>query len=323
MSQRCFNYSGRTYQVKSEYTRTVRLDCPAADLIEVNVFSVTNLESKQEEKGAATMMYSDNYKDASCHIWQTYANTRKQDYILRVGFTNYGCHSDDSHAEDYSRAESVTEHTLGTMTLIELMEIFYPDEGSPEIYARCKRLMRFHDLGETAAGDTPDNGTRDKAATNLAECACLTKNILHLPDKARTDILRDFEIFNESPQKLAGEELKVHELCKLADKTDAILRGLVYEQHHHCGHYANVPEGTGSKRESEYAKIMNSDKLVDIFLAGFIKDYHQYSYFPIFLDIIRAAIIDVRSKWYDNWEEIVTKLGISDKEYDLHTFQKK
>lgn len=323
MSQRCFNYSGRTYQVKSEYTRTVRLDCPAADLIEVNVFSVTNLESKQEEKGAATMMYSDNYKDASCHIWQTYANTRKQDYILRVGFTNYGCHSDDSHAEDYSRAESVTEHTLGTMTLIELMEIFYPDEGSPEIYARCKRLMRFHDLGETAAGDTPDNGTRDKAATNLAECACLTKNILHLPDKARTDILRDFEIFNESPQKLAGEELKVHELCKLADKTDAILRGLVYEQHLHCGHYANVPEGTGSKRESEYAKIMNSDKLVDIFLAGFIKDYHQYSYFPIFLDIIRAAIIDVRSKWYDNWEEIVTKLGISDKEYDLHTFQKK
>lgn len=323
MSQRCFNYSGRTYQVKSEYTRTVRLDCPAADLIEVNVFSVTNLESKLEEKGAATMMYSDNYKDASCHIWQTYANTRKQDYILRVGFTNYGCHSDDSHAEDYSRAESVTEHTLGTMTLIELMEMFYPDEGSPEIYARCKRLMRFHDLGETAAGDTPDNGTRDKAATNLAECACLTKNILHLPDKARTDILRDFEIFNESPQKLAGEELKVHELCKLADKTDAILRGLVYEQHQHCGHYANVPEGTGSKRESEYAKIMNSDKLVDIFLAGFIKDYHQYSYFPIFLDIIRAAIIDVHSKWYDNWEEIVTKLGISDKEYDLHTFQKK
>lgn len=323
MSQRCFNYSGRTYQVKSEYTRTVRLDCPAADLIEVNVFSVTNLESKQEEKGAATMMYSDNYKDASCHIWQTYANTRKQDYILRVGFTNYGCHSDDSHAEDYSRAESVTEHTLGTMTLIELMEIFYPDEGSPEIYARCKRLMRFHDLGETAAGDTPDNGTRDKAATNLAECACLTKNILHLPDKARTDILRDFEIFNESPQKLAGEELKVHELCKLADKTDAILRGLVYEQHQHCGHYSNAPEGTGSKRESEYEKVMNSDKLVDIFLAGFIKDYHQYSYFPIFLDIIRAAIIDVRSKWYDNWEEIITKLGISDKEYDLHTFQKK
>ncbi len=51
MSQRCFNYSGRTYQVKSEYTRTVRLDCPAADLIEVNVFSVTNLESKLEEKG--------------------------------------------------------------------------------------------------------------------------------------------------------------------------------------------------------------------------------------------------------------------------------
>ena len=236
MSQRCFNYSGRTYQVKSEYTRTVRLDCPAADLIEVNVFSVTNLESKQEEKGAATMMYSDNYKDASCHIWQTYANTRKQDYILRVGFTNYGCHSDDSHAEDYSRAESVTEHTLGTMTLIELMEIFYPDEGSPEIYARCKRLMRFHDLGETAAGDTPDNGTRDKAAINLAEYTCLNENISHLPDEVKKAILNDFDIFNGSPQELTGEKLKVHELCKLTDKTDAILRGLVYERHLHCGH---------------------------------------------------------------------------------------
>lgn len=323
MSQRCFNYSDRTYQVKSEYTRTVRLNCPAAPLIEVNVFSVTNLESKQEKRGAATMMYSENYKDASCHIWQTYANTRKQDYILRVGFTNYGCHSDDNHAEDYSRAESVAEHTLGTMTLIELMEMFYPDEGSPEIYARCKRLMRFHDLGETTAGDTPDNGTRDKAAINLAEYTCLNENILHLPNDVKKAILSDFDIFNGSPKELTGEDLKVHELCKLADKTDAILRGLVYEQHHHCGHYANVPEGTGSKRESEYEKVMNSDKLVDIFFAGFIKDYHQYSYFPIFLDIIRAAIIDVRRKWYDNWEEIVTKLGISDKEYDLHTFQKK
>ena len=323
MSQRCFNYSGRTYQVKSEYTRTVRLNCPAAPLIEVNVFSVTNLESKLEKKGAATMMYSENYKDASCHIWQTYANTRKQDYILRVGFTNYGCHSDDNHAENYSRAESVAEHTLGTMTLIELMEMFYPDEGSPEIYARCKRLMRFHDLGETAAGDTPDNGTRDKAAINLAEYTCLNENISHLPDEVKEAILNDFDIFNGSPLELAGKELKVHELCKLADKTDAILRGLVYERHHHCGHYANVPEGTGSKRESEYAKIMNSDKLVDIFFAGFIKDYHRYSYFPIFLDIIRAAIIDVREEWYDNWDEIVKKLGISDKEYDLHTFEKK
>lgn len=323
MSQRCFNYSGRTYRVKPECTKAGKPDYPAVDLIEVHVFSVTNLESKLEETGVAAMLYSNQYKDASYHIWQTYANTRKQDYVLRVGFINYGCHNDDSHAEEYSRAESVAEHTLGTMTLIDLMEMFYPDEVSPKIYARCKRLMRFHDLGETTAGDTPDNGTRNKAAVNLAECACLTENISHLPDEVRSDILQDFEIFNESPQNLAGEELKVHEICKLVDKTDAILRGLVYEQHHHCGHYANVPEGTGSKRESEYAKITNSDKLVDIFFAGFIKDYHYYSFFPIFLDIIRAAIIDVRRKWYDNWDEIVTKLGISDKEYDLHTFQKK
>lgn len=323
MSQRCFNYSGRTFRVKPGCSRAGKPNYPAVDLIEVSVFSVTNLKSKLEETGVATMSYSNQYKDASFHIWQTYANTRKQDYVLRVGFTNYGCHNDNSNAEGYSRAESVAEHTLGTMTLIELMEMFYPDEVSPKIYARCKRLMRFHDLGETTAGDTPDNGTKDKKSVNRSECICLTENISHLPDEARTAILEDFEIFNESPQELTGEDLSVHGICKLTDKTDAILRGLVYEQHHHGGHYANVPEGTGSKRESEYAKIMNSDKLVDIFFAGFIKDYHQYSYFPLFLDIIRAAIIDVRKKWYSNWNEIVEKLGISDKEYDLHTFQKK
>ena len=50
MSQRCFNYSDRTYQVKSEYTRTLKPDYPAADLIEANVFTVTNLKSKQENR---------------------------------------------------------------------------------------------------------------------------------------------------------------------------------------------------------------------------------------------------------------------------------
>lgn len=65
MSQRCFNYSDRTYQVKSEYTRTLKPDYPAADLIEANVFTVTNLKSKQEKRGAATMVYSVKYKDVS------------------------------------------------------------------------------------------------------------------------------------------------------------------------------------------------------------------------------------------------------------------
>ena len=323
MSQECFNYSGRSYTIKPECIRVDQYDSPYIESIEAYGFSVVKNDSKDAAGEATCMVYSKQFHVDSFRIWETYANTREEDYVLRSGFKNYGCHDVDEKSPTYSRPESVAEHTLGTMTLLELIALFHPVEIPPQLYARCKNLMRYHDLGETENGDTPDNGNRNHQTVDKTEYACLAKNIYFLPESTKITILRDFDTFNTPRNELSGDDLTLHELCKLTDKTDAILRGVIYEKKKHGGKYYNVPHEKLSKDETFFANVMQSNALVDIFLASFIKNYHEYGYFPIFLDIIRAAIISIRHKWYPDWEEIIKKLGISTEDYDLSTLQKK
>ena len=98
------------------------------------------------------------------------------------------------------------------------------------------------------------------------------------------------------------------DLCKLADKLDAILRGLIYES---SGYYVILHSKYNhhvSEGEEKIAEIMGSETLVDIFAASLVIHQHNCYYYDIFYKILKAAVIDVRGEWFDQWKSKKTRL---------------
>lgn len=310
-------YNGkRHYTVQTIDTCKANSARPTISQIEVDTFRVIQKGGEEIGHKKAVISYSKLFSKKSIRIWLSYAAEREKDYTLRSGFHRYGCYDGEYKHPFFSRKESVTEHTMGTISILNLINEFYPESLSDKLLNRCQKFMRYHDLGEVENGDIPDNGNRKAQVTDNQELVCLAGKIYFLPEKTREKILHDFEIFNQPYKKLHGNDRKFHCFCKLADKTDAILRGLVYEKKGHTGYYSQVPENNRSADETIYAGIMG-DSLVSVFTGSFIKKYHRYEYFPIFFDIIRSAIITVHGKWFDEWETIIHQLGVSKKYFEL------
>lgn len=265
------------------------------------------------------------FDERSAKIWKSYRAAREGDYTLRSGFSNYGCYDAEIYQPLTSRQESLSEHSLGVMTLIRLIADFYPEVIDSDLLIRSLDFMRYHDLGETDYGDIPDNGNRNPNA-DANEFFCLCKKIAFLPNHRKESILKDFELFNlsnEQAKHLPLKDLVFQSLCKLADKADAILRGLVYESKGHTGRLLYVPRDIKSIGEQKYAAMMHDDSLVSIFTASFVDRHHTSFLFPLFFDIVRAAVIISRNEWFKNWEIVADKLNVTKEAFDLQALLSK
>ena len=239
-------------------------------------------------------------------IWKHYQNFRKMDLYTRIGFINYGAAKDMYPTTDLY-PETLSQHSFGAVVLLQQIRDWYDKRINRKTLDRAILFMQYHDLGETENGDIPDNQLRNPDADNK-EYACLKKRLKYAKRNLRKQILRDFKIYNKDPNTLSVEDRIFRDLCKLADKLDAILRGLIYESsgnfgvlHSKCNHH--VSEG-----EEKIAEIMGSETLVDIFAASFVMHQHDCYYYDIFYKILKAAVIDIRGDWFSDWKNKKSKL---------------
>lgn len=317
------DYEGKQYVLETYYSIMEQ------NLDRNTLFSATDIQmvtaryaDTKEEIGSKPLdlEHSNLFDERSIRIWKSYQATREGDYSLRSGFHNYGCYDAEVYQPLTSRQESLSEHSLGTMTLLRLLSDFYPEIISGELLLRCLDFMRYHDLGETEYGDIPDNGRRDSRLADAREFFSLARKLAFLPEYRRDQILRDFEIFNQSPDQLNGIDQVFQSLCKLTDKSDAILRGLIYENKGHRGNLRHVPREIKTTGEQYYANIMQDSSLVAVFTASFIDKHHRSFFFPVFFDILRASIIITRTEWFRNWGQVIKKLGVPEERFDLKNF---
>lgn len=252
---------------------------------------------------------SDFFTKIGARIWHSYRCTRMGDYRIRSGASHYGCYTPDENLKTY-REESLSEHMLGAMTLFRMVTAEYLLLDSNMIL-RGLDFLRYHDLGEVEFGDIPDNGERDKELCDKREYISLCQKTALLDTNLRLLILYDFNLFNKKEHGLKNEKEKLlFSLLKMSDKTDAILRGLIYEQNGYIGRLNKMRVREASPSEIRYAKVMGDDSLVAVFTANFIDHYHDSIAFPIFFDIIKAAVMQTRGYWWKSFDQILKGLKV-------------
>lgn len=279
------------------------------------IFKISVFEEESDKKVGEVQVIlekSDFFTRIGARIWHSYRCARMGDYRTRSGASQYGCYTPDENLKTY-REESLSEHMLGAMTLFRMVTTEYLLLDSTMVL-RGLDFLRYHDLGEVEFGDIPDNGERDKELCDQREYISLCHKTALLDTDPRISILYYFNIFNKNEQDLTDQEEKLFiSLLKMSDKTDAILRGLVYEQNGYIGKLSKMRARDASPSEIRYARIMNDDSLVAVFTAGFIDHYHNSITFPIFFDIIKAAVMQTRGSWWKNFDQIIKDLGVDPK----------
>ena len=234
-------------------------------------------------------------------IWKHYQSVRPMDTFLRSGFINYGV-VNKRYPDGSMIPETLTEHAFFVRLLLEQVADRYDKYVDRKIIDRAINFMPYHDLGETENGDIPDNQLRAENVDEV-EYECLRRRLKHLKPSKRKQILKDFKVYNQDPTELNVEDRIFRDLCKLTDKLDAILRGLIYES---AGYYGTLMNNNKneyvSEGEKRLAEIMEVDTLVDIFIASFVANQHNCYHFDIFYKILKAAVKDVRGEWITDWK---------------------
>lgn len=258
-------------------------------------------------------------------IWKTYKESRKCDYINRVGFYRYGIAYEadivlqnmkssggltDSQLKllEYeltkidprskNKPESVSEHSLGTIELVMGISRFFPNKIPQSELYRYIRLLKYHDVAEKDVGDIADDGTRDEDDKNRREYESTKAFVIDWPENEKEHFLRDYKAFQEPyNDKLSLDERKFVQICYLCDKTDAILKAIVYEIY---GQFGGLNPLTSSPVDRKEVERIGTDNAVDCWTYRYFeKEWARPSYCrEIFIGIIKAAILDVRGEWF-------------------------
>lgn len=269
--------------------------------------SVSQSDKSNLEKNTHQLAHQNNepqtyLKKLAYGVWKSYQAMRREDGFLRIGNINYGVVY-DVYDDVNRRPESVAEHSFSTINLLELVGEKCGSFIEKKLIKRAKRFMQYHDLGETEHGDIPDNQFRNKEEADQSEYECLKERLKYRDSKIRKKILRDFKIYNQDPTKLTEKDRRFRDICKLTDKLDAILRGLIYESYGYKGNLYSQSNPKISENERKYAEIMQESSLVAIFTASFVANEHNCYFYPFFREILKAAVFDVRGHWFDNWDK--------------------
>lgn len=239
----------------------------------------------------------------SVNIWQRYEYVHRTNFVIRSGFAYSGCYGKSFHPSqlsglDYSKPESVTEHASGCVEILHCLKIFYPNLLSADAYNRAAFLLKDHDNGEIIISDQVDNGTQsaDKIAR---EYQAFEESVRYFPASVAFELSRDFLAFQRPFMPFPGELNQLAQLARVIDKNEVLLSGLFYEAYGTPGdlcHHKSIEQL--SESDQDFIRQTGSTKLVDVFTAHVLRDYHQYYGFPYVFDIIRAGVMAVRGEWF-------------------------
>lgn len=230
-------------------------------------------------------------------IWRNYAALKRQCQIMRSGYARLGIYpgTTDGKVEPF-RSESVAEHVLGTLILLDEVAMFCPELITDTELLRGVRLLLHHELGEAEIGDLPDDGRRDETQKDKAELSAVMCYCQKLPGEYGAALTFDFVKFQQRCSKLA-------QAIYCIDKIEAVLQGLIFEQDDR-GDLDGSPEivESLSEQDKRYMRQTGSKKLVDNFGAHFLDLIQGFECAPVFRAILRAAVEDVRGEWFA-WAE--------------------
>lgn len=226
-------------------------------------------------------------------IWRNYAAFKRQTLVMRAGFARMGIYpgTPDGKTEPL-RSESVAEHVLGTLILLDEIAMFCPEMVSEAEALRCMRLLLKHEVGESEIGDIPDDGRRNETQKNDAELRAMMRYGESLPAPYGIQILRDFIDFQNKRSALM-------QLAYCIDKGETVLQCVLYEQDGRDT--ACVDEAllqSLSEQDRRYMQKTGSTRIVDNWSAHYLDLIQGFWCAPMFTEILRAAVEDVRGEWF-------------------------
>lgn len=205
------------------------------------------------------------------------------------------------------REQSDAEHVFGTMLLATLLSDYYPEQFPRADERDYLLTMLYHELGEVASGDVPDDGTRDNRSQDQKEFDFIRGFLTsHYPTTAGAEKLALYSAFLNKDSDIGRNAF-------LIDKVDAILFNLYLESCGRAGsinwrikHFGSKPAKGRTLSDKECVEITGSDKPADVWLCALVynSDAIKYPTFSIFKEIIQSAAFVVRGetmRWFDNF----------------------
>ncbi len=150
-----------------------------------------------------------------------------------------------------------------------------------------------HEIGEKKLGDLPDDGRRDEEAKNRTELEAIRDFCRTLPPDLGNRLLNDF-------MELQTRNSRRGQIAFCIDKSEAVLQSLLYEADGRGGNLTNKAITSKiSEQDAYYMRMTKSSALVDNWAAHFLDKAKGMECLPVFEEILRAAVENVRGKWFD------------------------
>lgn len=240
---------------------------------------------------------------ASVSTWRKYQDARQGNLVVRSGFGLCGCYDsyDQSAPLNPRHPESDTEHACGCIEIMKCLGWYYPMLLAPGYFGRAETLLKYHDTGENFYGDHPDDGSQNRDEKDFTELMELAATVADLPITEQRQLIEDFVHF-QSPlfPNYPQNEAEMVQLARAVDKLETILSAAAYEKAGAGGTlvYKEQHSGGITGQDRYFIDEIGDSSILASWLAHTVRDYHMYYGFPYVLDIVRAAVIDVRGEWF-------------------------
>lgn len=229
-------------------------------------------------------------------IWRNYAALKRQTLVMRMGFAEMGVYPVTSDGKtEPQRSESVAEHVLGTLILLDEVAMFCPELISEVETLRCMRLLLKHEVGESKIGDIPEDGRYNEAQKNNDELQAMMQYSKSLPTRYGPRLLGDFINFQNKSSWLT-------QVVYCVDKLEAVLQCLLYEQDGREVCVSEESSASLSEQDRAYMRCTGSTRIADNWGAHCLDLIRDFECAPVFRAILRAAVEDVRGEWFA-WAE--------------------
>lgn len=244
-------------------------------------------------------------------VWNGYKVFADTAFVMRSGYHLYGLSrlhfSVDSSVECfYKRGESILEHQAKMAALYDLFISNFPGYfgGLSELTSNRGRftwflslVSLFHDVGELDIGDIPDDGSKDHAAKDESEFNTFSNFVELGFVKADADPLKCYFSGFQEHRRDTGRALYA------LDKLEAVLTLAHLEMK---GLSSNIDARSDvTTQDLRYQKFASTSCILDcwaVHLKKSIDSFPDTIKEPVYA-VLKAAMNDVRGKFFDWWEK--------------------
>lgn len=218
-------------------------------------------------------------REKCASVWKCYKVLCKLEQIRRRGVETHGICTVPAPDED----QNVLEHSGTAASTAGLMYAMFP-ELRPLFPEEYLLLLLLHDIGETAIGDIPDDGSADAATTkDVREYEFMSDFMEFFEDDMSSKILRGFVRLQNK-----------NDILYLTDKLDWILFVGHLTPYDKAGSMTFKAEHFGLTKQDEHnISISGTMRVVDAMVVHFMEHSKGIAGRDIYVDVIKAMYEDI------------------------------